>query len=62
MLSSYLRKKCRVYHAPGDADVLKVQKTIESATMVDTVLVGDDTDLLVLLCYHTNLDSHKIFS
>ena len=24
------------------------------------MLVGDDTDLLVLLCYHANLDSHNI--
>ena len=40
--------------------MLIVQKTVESSTMLDTVLVGDDTDLLVLLCYHANLDSHKI--
>ena len=26
-----------------------------------TVLVGDDTDLLILLCYHACLDSHHIF-
>ena len=49
MLGSYLEKKCKVYHAPGDADVLIVQKTVESSTMMDTVLVGDDTGLLVLL-------------
>ena len=29
--------------------------------MENTVLVGDDTDLLVLLCYHANLDSCDIF-
>ena len=49
MLGSYLEKKCKVYHAPGDADVLIVQKTVESSTLMDTVLVSDDTDLLVLL-------------
>ena len=32
MLGSYLEKKCKVYHAPGDADVLIVQKTVESST------------------------------
>lgn len=58
---SYLQKKCKVYHALVDADVLIVQKTVESARVVDTVLVGDDTDLLVLLCYHASLHSHNIF-
>ena len=61
MLGSYLQKKCKVYHASGDADVLIVQKTVESARVVDTVLVGDDTELLVLLCYHASLHSHNIF-
>ena len=54
-------KKCEVHHAPGDADLLIVQKAVELATRVNTVLVGDDTDLLILLCYHANLDSHSIF-
>ena len=47
MLGSYLENKCKVYHASADADVLIVQKTVESARVVDTVLVGDDADLLV---------------
>ena len=41
---------CKVHHASGDADLLIVQKAAESATRVNTVLVGDDTDLLILLC------------
>ena len=53
--------KCKVHHAPGDADLLIVQKAVESAAIVNTVLVGDDTDLLILLCYHASLDSHSIF-
>ena len=28
---------------------------------MDTALVDEDTDLLILLCYHANLDSHYIF-
>ena len=28
---------------------------------MDTALVGEDTDLLILLCYHANLDFHNIF-
>ncbi|XP_065915240.1 uncharacterized protein [Dysidea avara] len=62
MLGKYLeRRNCKVYHSPGDADVMIVQKAVESATVTDTVLVGDDTDLLVLLCYHACLNSHTIF-
>ena len=50
-----------MYYSPGDADVMIVQKVAESATVTDTALVGDDTDLLVLLCYHACLNSHVIF-
>jgi len=62
MLGKYLEKKCKVYHAQGDADVLIVQKAVESATLMDIALVGEDTDLLILLCYHASLDSYNIFS
>jgi len=62
MLGSHLeRVKCKVYHSPGDADVMIVQKAVQSAMVTDTVLVGDDTDLLVLLCYHASMESHTIF-
>ena len=62
MLSEQLVKaNCHTHHAPCDADLLIVQKAVESATHSDTILVGDDTDLLILLCYHAWLDSHEIF-
>ena len=38
-----------------------IQKAVKSATLMDTVLVGEDTDLLILLCYHASLNSHNIF-
>ena len=40
-----------VIHATQDADLLIVQTAIQSARSVPTVLVGDDTDLLVLLLF-----------
>ena len=62
MLGNYLEKKCKVCTMlPGDADVLIVQKAVESATLMDTALVGEDTDLLILLCCHASLDSHNFF-
>ena len=61
MLGHHLEKKCKVYNASGDADLLIVQKAVQSASLMDTALVGGDTDLLILLCYHASLDSHNIF-
>ena len=52
---------CTVIHATGDTDLLIVQTAIQSARSVPTVLVGDDTDLLVLLCYHAEMDAHDVF-
>ena len=62
MLSTKLAEKsCTTYHASGDADLLIVQKSVESASAVNTVLIGDDTDLLILLIYHASLDSCSLF-
>jgi 5'-3' exonuclease len=52
---------CTVYHADGDADYLIVQKAVEAASSNTTVLVGEDTDLLVLLCHHASLHAHDLF-
>ena len=48
-------------HAEGDADLLIVQTAIQSAQSVATVLIGDDTDLLVLLCYHADVTANELF-
>ena len=62
MLSEELQKKnCKTHHASGDADLLIVLKAVESATTTNTVLVGDDTDLIILLRYHASLKSHDLF-
>ena len=62
MLGCYLEeKKSKVYHTPRDADLLIVEKAVELSTVIDTVLVGDDTDLFVLLCYHASIESYSIF-
>ena len=50
-----------VYKAPGDADVLIVETGYQHANISDTVLVGDDTDLLVLLCSQFHNTVHKLF-
>ena len=50
-----------MFYAKSDADFLIVQKAVETAENSNTVVVGDDTDLLVLLIYHTKLNHNEIF-
>ena len=55
------RANCQVKQAPGDADVTIVRAAVDSGQSTPTVLVGDDTDLLVLLCYHTDIHGCDVF-
>jgi len=62
LLSQRLEQSgCEIHQASrGDADVLIVQTALKSATEQETVLVGDDTDLLVfLICRAINV-SHTV--
>ena len=52
---------CPTYHAKGDADVMIIKTALESARERHTVLVGNDTDLLVLLCFYTRSDSFDLY-
>ena len=58
MISDRLREKgCTVMNAEGDADYDIVQSAIAVSEYKTTTLIGDDTDLLILLLHH--MDSHK---
>lgn len=62
MLSAELVKQdCQTFHAEGDADLLIVQKAVESCLREDTALVGDDTDLLILLVHHIPFQSKNLY-
>ena len=62
MLSKALQNVgCITHHANGDADLLIVKTAVESARMSTTVLVGDDTDLPVLLCCHASEDGYDLY-
>jgi hypothetical protein len=56
-----LNAGCNVIQAPDDADLLIVKTAVESAKSNSTVLVGDDTDLLVLMIYHGDIDGKDLF-
>ena len=53
--------KLHAIQSSGDADVLIVQTAIRSAVTTPTVVIGEDTDLLILLLHHVNQDCHRIF-
>ena len=52
---------CEIRHSRGDADVLIVETTVQYAVSCETTLVGNDRDLLVLLCFYVKKDSCEIF-
>ena len=53
---------CSTIHAEGDVDLLIVQTAIQPSRSITTVLVGVDTDLLVLLCHHAEMSSSSNLS
>ena len=57
------RTGCCTDHAKHNADVLVVQSDVASAKMKnnDMVLVGDDTDLLVLLLHYADMNASTLF-
>ena len=55
------KNNCITHHTDGDDDLLIVKTAVESARKRTTVLVGNDTDLLVLLCHYTALDDHDLY-
>ena len=53
MISDQLRERyCTVVNAHGDADVDIVKTAVETSLRHTTTLIGEDTDLLVLLLYY----------
>ena len=60
MLRHCLENKCSTIHDKGDADVLIVQTAVKCAENREVALIGEDTELLVLLCYHANFENDSI--
>ena len=53
----------KVQHTSGDADLPIVNAALEIATETSVTVVGENTDLLVLLLYHYVITFHKeVFS
>ena len=52
----------KTLHAKCDADLLIINTTVRYASTGKTNLVGNDTDLLVLLCYYTYMNSYPVYN
>jgi len=62
MLSEFFEQAgCEGVHARGDADLLIVQTAVAVSADRETIVVADDTDILVLLCHFVNSNSKAIF-
>ena len=48
-------------HADADADVLIARTGIEGSQERRTVVIGEDTDILVILLFHCNPDSKELY-
>ena len=60
LLADRLKQEgCSILHAKGDADLLIVKETIKESNTA--VLVGDDTDLFVLVCYHGEMNANDLY-
>ena len=62
MLCHYLQLAgCLTEHAEEDSDLLIAQTAVQSAATKNTVLVADDTDLVILLCYYADPEGFDFF-
>ena len=52
---------CTVIQAEGDADVVIVKTAINSTTLHSTTLIGEDTDLLILLLHYCLQDGKPLY-
>ncbi|GFS25687.1 hypothetical protein ElyMa_007033100 [Elysia marginata] len=60
-LGDILKKdRCQVLHPEGDPDTLIVNTAVTCAVNVTTVVIEEDTELLVLLLHHADLRSRPI--
>jgi len=62
MISDELRERdCTVVNSIGDADVDIVKAAVEASRLHTTTLIGEDTDLLVLLLYYAQGDTMALY-
>ena len=61
VLERLRQKGCHVIQAEGDADVDIVKAAVTMCISCSTTLVGEDTDLLILLLYYYNVNNRDLY-
>ena len=56
-----MKRGCHVIQSPRDADVDIVKAAVERSHHCTTTLVGEDTDLLILLLHYSRTDNEVIY-
>ena len=57
----FANSNIRVKYCEGDADLLVVHTALEVAKHQNVTIIGEDTDLLILLLYHKPTDCHNVY-
>lgn len=61
MLSeSFDRVGYKTIHARGDADLLITQTAVGASEQRNVVVIADDTDVLILLCFYVNMENKTV--
>ncbi|CAB1420754.1 unnamed protein product [Pleuronectes platessa] len=55
------KKGCSVINAPGDADVDIVKAAVKASEHQPTTLIGEDTDLLILLLFYAGTKNRGLY-
>lgn len=50
---------CQTIHTHGDADLLISQIAVRASEQRDVVVIADDTDVLILLCFYVKMENKK---
>lgn len=51
---------CQTIHACEDADLLITQTAVGASEQRDVVVIADDTDVLILLCFYVQMENKKV--
>ena len=59
LILHFIENGTTVVQAEGDADLLVVEEASNAVKSMDTVVAGEDTDILILLLFHSATESYK---
>ena len=61
LVEQFQKEYIQVVQAPSDADLLIATSAVEAAKSKATVVIGEDTDLLILLVAYIENECKRVF-